>query len=69
MRAARPFRACPFQALFNRFYQPDFDLDNNLRCRALQLVRVALRLHWTAILYGQVGADLAATAACTAETP
>jgi len=50
--------------LFNRFYQPDFDLD------ALEVVpRLALsqphellpRLSWTAILYGHVRADLAIT--------
>jgi dihydroorotate dehydrogenase (fumarate) len=50
--------------LFNRFYQPDFDLD------ALEVVpnltlsnpaELRLRLRWVAILYGHVGADLAVT--------
>ncbi len=50
--------------LFNRFYQPDYDLE------ALEVVpnlilstshELLLRLHWTAVLYGQVKADLALT--------
>jgi len=50
--------------LFNRFYQPDFDLD------ALEVVpnltlsnpaELRLRLRWVAILYGHVEADLAIT--------
>ncbi|VAX26898.1 Putative dihydropyrimidine dehydrogenase [NADP+], similar to dihydroorotate dehydrogenase [hydrothermal vent metagenome] len=50
--------------LFNRFYQPDFDLD------ALEVVpnlvlstnwEMRLPLRWLAILYGNVKADLAAT--------
>lgn len=50
--------------LFNRFYQPDFDVD------ALELVptlslsspqELLLRLHWVAILFRQVRADLAVT--------
>jgi dihydroorotate dehydrogenase (fumarate) len=50
--------------LFNRFYLPDFDLD------ALDVVprltlssssELLVRLHWIAILYGHVRADLAAT--------
>jgi len=50
--------------LFNRFYQPDFDIE-------LQEVRPTLhfstpsellpRLHWAAILYGQLKIDLAIT--------
>ena len=50
--------------LFNRFYQPDFDLENlevvpNL---ALSDSRELLaRLHWVAILFGNVKADLAVT--------
>jgi dihydroorotate dehydrogenase (fumarate) len=48
--------------LFNRFYQPDFDLDRlettpNLRLSTPDELR--LRLHWAAILYGRVGLDLA----------
>lgn len=50
--------------LFNRFYQPDYDLE------ALEVVpnlilssshELLLRLHWIAVLYGQVQADLALT--------
>ena len=50
--------------LFNRFYQPDFDLE------ALEVVpnlilsnshELLLRLHWVAMLYGSVKADLAIT--------
>jgi len=50
--------------LFNRFYQPDIDLDNlvvrpNVILSTPQALRLPLR--WIAILYGRVGADLAAT--------
>ena len=50
--------------LFNRFYQPDYDLE------ALEVVpnlilsnshELQLRLHWIAVLYGQVKGDLALT--------
>jgi dihydroorotate dehydrogenase (fumarate) len=50
--------------LFNRFYLPDFDLE------ALEVVpnltlsnsyELLVRLHWVAILYGHVRADLAVT--------
>jgi dihydroorotate dehydrogenase (fumarate) len=50
--------------LFNRFYQPDFDLE------ALEVVpnlhlstprELLLRLHWAAILHGRVFADVAIT--------
>jgi dihydroorotate dehydrogenase (fumarate) len=50
--------------LFNRFYQPDFDLE------ALEIVprlklsaqyELMLRLHWVAILWGRVKVDLAIT--------
>ncbi len=50
--------------LFNRFYQPDYDLE------ALEVVpnlilsnshELLLRLHWIAVLYGQMKADLALT--------
>jgi dihydroorotate dehydrogenase (fumarate) len=50
--------------LFNRFYQPDYDLE------ALEVVpnlilsnshELLLRLHWIAVLYGTVKADLALT--------
>lgn len=50
--------------LFNRFYQPDFDLDTldvvpNLVLSNSEELR--LRLRWVAILYGHVKADLAIT--------
>lgn len=50
--------------LFNRFYQPDIDLETlevvpNLTLSSSDELR--LRLRWTAILYGQVDADLAVT--------
>jgi Dihydroorotate dehydrogenase len=50
--------------LFNRFYQPDFDLENlevvpNLILSSSQDLRLPLR--WIAILYSRVQADLALT--------
>jgi len=50
--------------LFNRFYQPDIDLDNlliapNLLLSTSQEMRLPLR--WVAILYGHIKASLAAT--------
>src|SRR5690606_36296733 len=50
--------------LFNRFYQPDLDLDNlevipNLKLSSSSELRLPLR--WIAILYGRVKADLALT--------
>ncbi len=50
--------------LFNRFYQPDIDLDSlevtpNLALSTSQSLRLPLR--WIAILYGHVKANLAAT--------
>ncbi len=50
--------------LFNRFYQPDLDLENlevvpNLRLSSSDELR--LRLRWVAILHGQLKADLAVT--------
>ncbi|HUU13203.1 MAG TPA: dihydroorotate dehydrogenase-like protein [Terriglobia bacterium] len=50
--------------LFNRFYQPDFDLENLEVVPKLILstpYELLLRLHWVAILYGHVKADLAVT--------
>jgi dihydroorotate dehydrogenase (fumarate) len=50
--------------LFNRFYQPDFDIE------ALEIVprltlshpqELLLRLHWIGIMFGKVRADLAVT--------
>lgn len=49
---------------FNRFYQPDFDLEHLEVVPSLTLSRsyeLLLRIHWVAILYGHVGADLAVT--------
>jgi len=57
--------------LFNRFYQPDYDLE------ALEVVpnlilsnshELLLRLHWIAVLYGQIKADLALTGGIHAAT-
>jgi dihydroorotate dehydrogenase (fumarate) len=50
--------------LFNRFYQPDFDLDRLEVRPSLALStpeELRLRLHWVAILFGHVGCDLAIT--------
>jgi dihydroorotate dehydrogenase (fumarate) len=50
--------------LFNRFYLPDFDLENLEVVPSLTLsspAELLVRLHWVAILYGHVGADLAVT--------
>ncbi len=50
--------------LFNRFYQPDFDLELLEIVPTLTLSHpseLLLRLHWIAILYGNVSADLAVT--------
>lgn len=50
--------------LFNRFYQPDIDLEAlevqpNVLLSTPQAMRLPMR--WIAILYGRIGADLAAT--------
>ncbi|MFZ0818941.1 MAG: dihydroorotate dehydrogenase-like protein [Candidatus Acidiferrales bacterium] len=50
--------------VFNRFYQPDFDLETLDIVPTLSLSHpseLLLRLHWVAILYGSVSADLAIT--------
>jgi len=50
--------------LFNRFYQPDFDLEslevtpNLILSNSHELL---LRLHWVATIYGQVKSDIALT--------
>ncbi len=54
--------------LFNRFYQPDFDLDKlevvtNLTLSTPNEIRVPLL--WIAVLYGRIGASLAATRGVT----
>jgi dihydroorotate dehydrogenase (fumarate) len=63
---ARQFDAAGANALvlFNRFYQPDIDLENlevvpNVILSTPQAMRLPLR--WIAILYGRVKADLAGT--------
>jgi dihydroorotate dehydrogenase (fumarate) len=50
--------------LFNRFYQPDLDLENLEVVPTLALSSpwtLRMRLRWTAIMYGHVQADLAVT--------
>lgn len=50
--------------LFNRFYQPDIDLDMLEIVPSLDLSRsqeLRLRLNWVAILYGHLHADMAIT--------
>jgi dihydroorotate dehydrogenase (fumarate) len=50
--------------LFNRFYQPDFDLEALEVVPSLHLSHpseLLLRLHWTAILHGALATDLAVT--------
>jgi dihydroorotate dehydrogenase (fumarate) len=50
--------------LFNRFYQPDYNLESLEVVPNLILsnpYELLLRLHWTAVIYGQVKADLAIT--------
>jgi dihydroorotate dehydrogenase (fumarate) len=50
--------------IFNRFYQPDFDLECLHVLPQLALSNpqeLLLRLHWAALLYGNVGADIAIT--------
>ena len=51
-------------ALFNRFYQPDFDLDELSVAPDLQLSEaneIRLPLRWIAMLHGRVSVPLAAT--------
>ena len=50
--------------VFNRFYQPDFDIEQLEVVPSLALSRpeeLLVRLHWTALLYGNVQADLGIT--------
>ncbi|MBI1802489.1 MAG: dihydroorotate dehydrogenase-like protein [Chloroflexi bacterium] len=50
--------------LFNRFYQPDFDLEHLEIVPNLNLsnpYELRLRLRWVALLYGRLRADLAVT--------
>jgi dihydroorotate dehydrogenase (fumarate) len=56
--------------LFNRFYQPDFDLDELGILHSLDLSTSAdlrLPLRWISILYGKVDADLALTSGVHSE--
>ena len=50
--------------LFNRFYQPDFDLENLEVTPDIHLSTsssLLMRLRWVAILYGRIKADMAIT--------
>jgi dihydroorotate dehydrogenase (fumarate) len=50
--------------LFNRFYQPDLDVESLEVVPSLTLSRpeeLLLRLHWVAIIFGHIRADLAIT--------
>lgn len=50
--------------LFNRFYQPDFDIEKLEVSSTLELSRpneIRLGLFWLALLHGKIGASLAAT--------
>jgi len=50
--------------LFNRFYQPDFDIENRAIVPSLDLStssELRLRLRWVAMLAGRVNADIAIT--------
>ena len=50
--------------IFNRFYQPDFDLESLDVVPHLELSsrqELLLRLHWAAILFGNIRADIAVT--------
>jgi dihydroorotate dehydrogenase (fumarate) len=50
--------------LFNRFYQPDLDIDTLEVKSALSLSQpyeLLLRLHWVAVLFGRLRLDLAVT--------
>jgi dihydroorotate dehydrogenase (fumarate) len=66
MHMGRRFEAAGADALvlFNRFYQPDFDLERLAVVPHLTLSNpseLLLRLHWAAILYPHVTLDLAIT--------
>ena len=50
--------------IFNRFYQPDFDLEALDVVPTLELStrnELLLRLHWAAILFGNIRADIGIT--------
>lgn len=51
-------------ALFNRFYQPDIDIESRQVMHRVSLStseELLLRLRWAALLYGRVKSDLAVT--------
>ncbi len=63
---AKRFEAAGANALvlFNRFYQPDLDLEQLEVVPSLELSspqELLLRLHWVAIIFGGVNVDLAIT--------
>jgi len=50
--------------IFNRFYQPDFDIEESAVVPRLSLSspqELLLRLHWAAILFPRINADIAIT--------
>jgi dihydroorotate dehydrogenase (fumarate) len=50
--------------LFNRFYQPDLDIDQLEVVPSLTLSHpseLLLRLHWVAVIHSHIGADIAVT--------
>jgi dihydroorotate dehydrogenase (fumarate) len=50
--------------LFNRFYQPDFDIENRVVVPSLALstpTEIRVPLLWLSLLHGRIGASLAAT--------
>ncbi|NBC34116.1 MAG: dihydroorotate dehydrogenase-like protein [Alphaproteobacteria bacterium] len=57
--------------LFNRFYQPDFDLDKLEVAQTLELsspTEIRLPLLWIAVLYGKLSCSLAATTGVHSQT-
>lgn len=57
--------------LFNRFYQPDLDIENLTVTPGLELStpgELRLRLRWAAILYGNINCDIAITGGIHAGT-
>jgi dihydroorotate dehydrogenase (fumarate) len=50
--------------IFNRFYQPDLDINRLEVVPSLTLshpTELLLRLHWAAVIYGRISADIAVT--------
>lgn len=57
--------------LFNRFYQPDFDIDKLEVAQTLELsspAEIRLPLLWIAVLYGKLNCSLAATTGVHTQT-